>query len=121
MTISAPSIEKDLIAQFRRILPTLLPQVTVVSGREEARLGDLTIDLQLRLKIGKVEKSCLFEMKASGSPRLIFEAIGRLSIAKKRMPEAYTVVVAPFISKEGKQLCKEAGIGYITLSGEAWL
>lgn len=121
MLTTSSSLESDLVAQFRRILPQLLPQVSVLSGREQAKLGDLDIDLQLRLKIGSVEKTCLFEMKASGAPRLIFEAIGRLSIAAKRMPNAYPVVVAPLISKESKQLCKEAGIGYITLSGEAWL
>jgi hypothetical protein len=59
------------------------------------------------------------EVKSSGEPRFIQQLLGMVSAIGKR--SGYPVLVAPFVSDRGRKLCIESGVGYVDLSGNAYL
>ena len=61
------------------------------------------------------------ETLTDGQPRKVRAAIQRFWEYKKLMPEAYQVIIAPYISPESAQLCRDYNVGYIDLSGNARL
>ncbi len=60
-------------------------------------------------------------MKSVGEPRYLAQAIAALQSIRKNQRNAYPVVVAPYISPEGGRLCRDAGVGYVDLAGNAYL
>lgn len=61
------------------------------------------------------------EMKTQGTPKSAREAVNLLLQQIKIETTAYGVFVAPFISPSSATICKEAGIGYIDLSGNCFI
>ena len=57
-------------------------------------------------------------MKASGEPKTIAQVGG---MAKTVPDDTYTIIVAPYVSDRGRQLCQELNIGFVDLSGNAYL
>ena len=64
----------------------------------------------------------LLAFKSLGEPRYLAQAITVLTLgAARRPPQRYPVVAAPYIAPEGQRLCREAGVGYLDLIGNAFL
>lgn len=66
------------------------------------------------------KKVILAEAKTLGEPRVIREIIGRITRQERRSTE-YPIFVCPFISPRGRELCRDAGIGYLDLAGNCLL
>lgn len=57
------------------------------------------------------------EIKTLGTPKSTREAVNLLLREIRTKPKSYGIFIAPFISIASAAICKEAGIGYIDLSG----
>ncbi len=116
--IKSTGATPELVAS---LLPALLPQGTVLESRTDVKAGHVRLDIKAKVKVGNVTKMLLCEIKAKGEPKYLLNAIGQLTLAVKRFPNAYPVVVAPTLSKEGRAVLREAGVGWLTLEGEIYL
>lgn len=110
--------EKGIIASLRRRLPDLLPtlEVDVEPPARKARW-----DLVLRVRVAGKTRRIVCEVKSVGEPRYLVQAVSSLKAAVQRDPRLYPLVIAPYISPEGQRLCREAGMGYLDLTGNAFL
>ncbi|MFH1724230.1 MAG: type IV toxin-antitoxin system AbiEi family antitoxin [Elusimicrobiota bacterium] len=112
-------------ADLRRKLPSLLsyflPDAKIQKVEAEVTAGPVVVDLKATVKVGRVRKVLLFEVKGKGEPKYLLNAIGSLTIAGRRTPEAYPIVFVPSLSKEGRSLLREAGIGYVSMEGEVYI
>jgi hypothetical protein len=59
--------------------------------------------------------------KSLGEPRYLAQAITVLTLAARRPPRRYPGVAAPYVAPEGQRLCREAAVGYLDLTGNAFL
>jgi len=87
---------------------------------------ELRADLQLDVSLGGGEPYTLFfEVKSSGNPRYALQAVGKLvPLIRRRDPGGktmYGVFAAPFVSEASRQICREAGIGFVDLAGNCLL
>lgn len=110
--------EKEVLASLRRQLPELLPTLQVAVERPSP---DAPWDLVLKVRSGGRTRRLVCEVKAVGEPRYLAQAITSLTLAARKNPRIYPVVVAPYISAEGRRLCREAGVGYLDLAGNVFL
>ncbi|MGH7205760.1 MAG: type IV toxin-antitoxin system AbiEi family antitoxin [Nitrospiraceae bacterium] len=110
--------EKEIIASLRRRLPELLPtlQVDVEQPARDARW-----DLVLKVRSAGRTRRVVCEIKSVGEPRYLSQAIASLTKATQKDPRMYPLIVAPYISTEGQRVCREAGVGYLDLTGNAFL
>ncbi|MHA1290838.1 MAG: type IV toxin-antitoxin system AbiEi family antitoxin [Candidatus Thorarchaeota archaeon] len=117
---------KDLENTFRDIIYQLFNEVGVVEAVQiEPSIGDqkqCQPDMLISVKTGKRDYGIAVEIKSIGQPRFIRMAAQQL----KEYLEAdkdikYGIMAAPYISEEGRQLCRNYGIGCIDLAGNAWL
>lgn len=110
--------ENEIIASLRRRLPELLPtlQVDVEQPARDARW-----DLVLKVRSAGQTKRVVCEIKSVGEPRYLSQAIASLTKATQKEPRIYPLIVAPYISTEGQRVCREAGVGYLDLTGNAFL
>ncbi len=112
------SIEKDAKEALEAVLKELLEikWLTVSRNTTDSR----SPDLKLKVKQEKKEYLLLVEVKSSGEPRMISRVAGQISTWTNRV-SGYPVLVAPFISSRGRGMCKELGLGFVDLSGNAYL
>ena len=108
----------EILAALRRRLPELLPTLKVALEAPHRR-GDA--DIVLRVRAGRRTVRLLGEIKSVGEPRYLAQAITALTLATRKTPGSYPVVIAPYIAPEGQRLCREAGVGYLDLAGNAYL
>lgn len=75
--------------------------------------------------VNRVEEIPYFlvaEMKNSGQPRFIKEAVNQLRVYQNELDNnAYGVLLAPYISERSARICKENNMGYVDLAGNCYL
>lgn len=81
---------------------------------------DMRPDFIIKAKKGRKEYVFVVEVKTIGEPRNIASAAGQLQMYRMNMP-GYPVFVAPFISSRGREMCKDLGLGFVDLAGNAYL
>ncbi len=93
-----------------------------------ARLGDVREqpsptgpDLLARVDLPEAEQVFVAEVKRSGQPRLVREAINALRSYTQEYPDAYGVFVAPYVSERSARICEQEGIGFLDLAGNCRL
>lgn len=112
--------EPELIESVLRHFEELLPEVTLKAHREIAAKSGV-YDLLLDVQIGDVTRKLVCEVKGVGEPRYLRSAITQLSEALATYPDASPVIIAPYISREGRKLCRDHQVGYIDLTGNIFL
>ena len=75
-------------------------------------------DYKVKIKWEKGEHDLIVEVKSTGEPRIIAEVAGRF---KAYNLNGYPVLIAPFVSSRGREMCKELEMGFIDLAGNAHL
>ncbi len=110
--------DPEILRTLRRRLPELLPALRVELEVPPRRGG---ADLVLRVRSGRRTIRLLAEIKSVGEPRYLAQAITALTLAVRKAPGSYPVVIAPYIAPKGQRLCREAGVGYLDLAGNAYL
>lgn len=111
--------EKEIIRLLPRRLAKILPDVKI--KKVEWAGSNSLWDVGIKIKVGNSLKWLRCEVKAKGEPWYLYQAIGRLTQAPQVKRGDYPVVIVPFISEQGRKVCKEAGIGYIDLVGNIFL
>jgi hypothetical protein len=117
-------MEKALVGTAEKLLRGCLEQIPSLSIKRvqrEPRLDKVSPDLALRLKTPDGEQMVLVEVKSSGQPRVVREAVNQLLQYRSKYPEVYGVVVAPYVSPQAARICVEEGIGYLDLAGNCRL
>ena len=109
---------RDLEARVGRAIRALLPTFRIT---EERRGRQARWDLAFTVRSGKTTRRLLVECKSVGEPRYLAQAITVLTLAARQVAQGYPVVAAPYIAPEGQRLCREAGVGYLDLTGNAFL
>jgi hypothetical protein len=110
--------ESGLAAGVLQTLRGALPDFQVT---ERPSSPKATWDLTVTLRSGKTMRCLLVECKSVGEPRYLAQAITLLTLAARTLPRSYPVVAAPYIGRQGQRLCREAGVGYVDLTGNVFL
>jgi hypothetical protein len=101
----------------------LFPQVTEWQESLDATVGDQTVDVLVRFRMGAEQetKTLICETRSRGEPRYLREAITRLRELRPHVPGAYPIVAAPYVSPQSAALVRRNGCGYLDLSGNCYL
>jgi hypothetical protein len=113
---------EDLIKKTEAIIGEKfksIPQTKLIL--KKADISTLGPDLLLYLKRPEGSKTLIFEIKNNGQPREARITIHQIQSQLKNFPNAYGVMVAPFVSDQAAEICREAGIGYMDLAGNCRL
>ena len=110
--------ESQIIASLRQQLPELLP---TLDAEVEWSVRQAPWDFILKVRVAGKTRRVACEVKSVGEPRYLVQAITSLKRAAQKDSRLYPLVVAPYISPEGQRLCREAGVGYLDLTGNAYL
>jgi hypothetical protein len=80
-------------------------------------------DVLARVKTGDGTWTLVCECKSVGQPKEVRSAIAQVEryLSMTNVPSQYGVVLAPFISEQSAEICTDAGVGYMDLSGNARL
>jgi hypothetical protein len=118
------STETDLIKKARKSLEAVLSEVPFVEVKEvrsNVKIDNNEIDLIFKALVSSKLVDFIVEVRAQGEPRLVRVAIAQIKTYLQDYPDSYGILVAPYLSDAGRQICKEAGIGCIDLAGNAFL
>jgi hypothetical protein len=99
----------------------LFPQVAEWQESLDATVGDQTVDLLVRFRMGEELKTLICETRSRGEPRYLREAITRLREFRPHVPGAYPIVAAPYVTPPSAALVRRNGCGYLDLSGNCYL
>ena len=111
-------IEQKFKADFRRLFPRLR-DATLISDYPLGKKGK--VDVALRLKVGAEREALLCEVVSQRFPKQIREKGLQLLEITEQGKKGYPVIIAPYISELGKEICKKMGVGFLDLSGNAYL
>jgi hypothetical protein len=78
-------------------------------------------DAVLLFQGNDIKKELFVELTSLGTPKRIRNAINQLLLILHENPQSYGIVIAPYISARSAEMCKEANIGYVDLSGNFWI
>jgi hypothetical protein len=117
--LQAKRLEADLI---KRALATLqaIPNLELKQVSTEPR-ADRGLDFILLLSCGQKKFRVAAEVKASGEPSILRRSAAWLKNLQTSTKYDYAVIIAPFISREGADICRNIGVGFIDLSGNCLL
>ena len=110
-------IKKDAAHRLRELFPRAVDWQELM----DPRVGEQTVDLLIRFRIGAEAKTLICEARLVGQPRYIREMLTRLRGLREHVPGAYPVAVAPYISPQSAALVRQNGCGYLDLSGNCYL
>ena len=109
-------ISRTLIRDFKSLFPDF-------ELRKETRSKESAADIVLEVKFpGKDKvKRLLCEVKAEGFPKYLRLAARQLKQLRSTDSSTYPVVITPYVSEEGRKICKEESVGFLDLSGNCFL
>lgn len=116
-TLIEPNVLNTVKRDLLKRLPTFFPEGKVSSIRILKRGADFSFDLQ----VGTIKKRIVCEVKSVGEPRYLFQAIQQLKFYTRDQKDLYPLIAAPYISEQGRSICKESGVGYMDLVGNLYL
>ncbi len=116
-------IEQEFKADFRDLFPKLkgaTPVPVASLPGDYSEVGKM-IDIILRLKVGDKPKNVLCEVISQRYPKQLREKGLQLLEISQQGKKGYPVIIAPYISELGREICKKIGVGFLDLSGNAYL
>jgi hypothetical protein len=111
----------EIKKQAAHRLRALFPRAEDWQELMDSRVGEQTVDLLIRFRLGSEAKALICEVRPLGQPKAVREVLTRLRGLRERVPGAYPVVVAPYISPQSAALARQNGSGYLDLSGNCYL
>jgi hypothetical protein len=109
-------ISKEALLEYIRKIPFLEVKEVDLNPTDNDGRPDLVVTLQQE---GKV-KFVVVEVKNNGEPRYARQAINQL-LRYINSSSEYGVFIAPYISPEAAEICREAGMGYVDLAGNGFI
>ena len=113
--------EITLMDQARDALMKCLQGVPFVRVEKKSKAANDRTDLRLQVKTPGGKSTLVVEVRKVGQPRVIREATNQLLRFKSDIPNAYGVVMAPYISPEAAEICLKEGFGFADLAGNCLL
>lgn len=112
---------RDLAQKILTEKLSLIPGGTTIQFLDPPE--ESTLDILLKVTGNWGSQIIVAEVKTLGTPKSIRAAVNQLLVYRNlgKVEDRYCMVVAPFISHESTMICKEAGIGYMDLSGNCWV
>lgn len=97
-----------------------IPILQVESIETEAVSSGWAPDLIVRLHVHGRPHLLICEYKSNGQPRYARSAVLELrNYVAHQTPQATPIFIAPYLSPAVRQMCKENGVGYLDLEGNA--
>lgn len=115
--------DTELLDQAKEALLKCLQEVPFVKVKvmgESKRLATGP-DLLFQVRTPASKRTLMVEVKTVGQPRVVREATNQLARFKEQLPDAYGVVMAPYISPEAAAICRKEGSGFADLAGNCVL
>ncbi|HEX5413444.1 MAG TPA: hypothetical protein VFZ27_16445 [Terriglobia bacterium] len=119
------SLVKDLERRAASALEALIAQVPAVKLEDievEQSHADRPIDILAHLRAADRNHLLVCEVKNSGQPRHVRMALLQLRNYIAHLGnEAIPIFIAPYLSPQAQELCREQGVGFLDLQGNARL
>src|SRR4030067_3545083 len=113
-------IEQKFKADFRELFPKL-KDATAIPVAKNSSKSEKMADIILRLRVGDKTRNLLCEVISQRYPKQLREKGLELLEISQRGRKGYPVIIAPYVSELGREICKKIGIGFLDLSGNAYL
>jgi hypothetical protein len=114
---------KELENQAAGALEALIAQVPAIrldGVKIEARAGDRVVDILAYINVSDHPHVLVCELKSSGQPRNVRAALLQLgSYAAHFGDGAIPIFIAPYLSPEAQAVCRDNGVGFLDLEGNA--
>lgn len=109
-------------AEALRELLERVPAIRVLDVKQEVADAGKQVDILARLDADGRRYTLACEVKSNGQPRYVRQALLQLrDYVAGRTPETIPVLVAPYLSPNVQSLCREEGVGFLDLEGNAYL
>ncbi|WP_260295236.1 type IV toxin-antitoxin system AbiEi family antitoxin [Sedimenticola hydrogenitrophicus] len=116
---------KTVVRQAADALRLLLGQVPVIKLQDvelEAPGPDQGIDIVVHIDVSGRRHALVCEVKSTGQPRHVRMALLQLrSYVDHQTQDATPIFIAPYLSPDAQTLCREQGVGFLDLEGNACL
>ncbi len=112
--LKVKDVEEKGLAAFRNCV-SVVPSIKINLIEKTIEPGGP--DYRIRIQGQNFTQTIFLEIKTLGTPNSIRQAVNSLSKQLQNDPLTYGVIVAPYISSKSDAIIKEAGIGYVDLSG----
>ena len=110
--------EREMLEKGMQVVKECLLKIPGVKIESmQPIIGGNAPDYRICVRGNQVNQIINIKVKSLGTPKNTREAVNLLVANKKIEPSSYDVFVAPFISSGSALICKEAGVGYLDLSG----
>jgi hypothetical protein len=116
--------ELALTSQIQSQLENLLneiPSIRLKESREDMEVRGAQIDLTMDVTVARERWRLLVETATLAEPRLIRGVVQQLQSYLADRPKSYGIVGAPYIAPGSRNICKEAGVGFVDLAGNCRL
>ena len=113
--------EQEIINNFKNSLKQLLPiDGLSVNPLPKPKLP-AGVDLAADVRFEKLQFEMIIEVVAGNSLPILRNKIARLKAFADQKRDAVPVLVAPYLSPERQELCRNEGVDFIDLSGNVHL
>ena len=116
--------EADILRQAQNSIGSVFSAVSFIDLLEtktNVRGDSKQVDLVLNALVSGKPAKFFIEVMSQGEPRLVRMAVAQLKDYLKDTKDTYGILAAPYLSDASRQICKDAGIGCIDLSGNAFI
>ena len=110
-------IEVELVKWFAKNAKELMPSLDISLVKREAKIDNKIADILIKTKDNE---QILIEVKSSGEPSYLFNAISQLKYYKTNEID-YLMIAVPKITEKGKEICKSLGVGYMDMQGSIFV
>jgi len=116
-------IEQKFKTEFRKLFPPLkdATAIPVAALPKDSSESGKMVDIILRLRVRDKTKNLLCEVVSQRYPKQLRAKGLQLLELSQRGRKGYPVIIAPYISDLGREICKKIGVGFLDLSGNAYL
>jgi Transcriptional regulator, AbiEi antitoxin, Type IV TA system len=113
---------EDRAAEFLENLIQQVPAIKVKKVEVETESVDRGVDILVQLNVAGHPHTLVCEVKANGQPRYVREGLLQLRNYIAHFGGAATpIFIAPYLSPEAQAMCREQGVSFLDLEGNARL
>jgi hypothetical protein len=116
--------DKQILQEAEEAIRTCFKRISFIKIKDiisEFQQDKVQADLWVKLEAPENYPDISVEVKTRGEPRFIRDAVNQQLRYLEYVPNAYGIIIAPYISERSAEICREAGIGYIDLSGNCFI
>lgn len=100
---------------------SVIPFLEIIDSKTNVKLGNKFYDIVISALVSGKPAKFVFELKTQAEPRFVRMAAAQIKSYLQNIENTYGILIAPYLSENSRQLCKEAGIGCVDLAGNAFL